>query len=231
MPKTREVPQIEYWVHLMDLTSDDRHNTQLDPKYVPTPIINTRHSSPFRLSTSMEPAYEPSSLSRFSVLLSFLSFSQLLENEKLLLVLVNRDKFLVYLERLPELPGAIRRGKPIKTLDRDKLGQGVLFAYDETKRTLAVCASTKVLRRCQLFYDIAYQMPMQLQLHMFVFDETFRTLQGRGSGIDLAPWYSQGISILEMIFVCGSEEVALVDSSARVRIFSFISLQFRFVYS
>src|SRR5258708_31277645 len=119
MPKMREVPQIKYWVHLMDLTSDDRHNTQLDQKYVPTPIINNRQSSSFRLSTSMEPAYEPSSFSRFSALLSFLSFSQLLENEKLLLVLVNRDKFLVYLERLPELDGAIRRGKPIKTLDHD----------------------------------------------------------------------------------------------------------------
>ena len=73
---------------------------------------------------------------------------------------------------------------------------------------------------------------MQLQLHMFVFDETFRTLHGQGGGVDLAPWYNQGeISILQMIFVCGSEEVALVDSSARIRIFSFVSLQFRFVSS
>jgi len=78
----------------------------------------------------------------------YLSFSQLLENEKLLLVLANRDKFLLYLERLPVLDAAIQRGKPIKSLDRDKLGRGVLFAYDETKRTLAVCASTKVLCRC-----------------------------------------------------------------------------------
>ena len=76
----------------------------------------------------MEPAYEPSSFSRFSALLSFLSFSQLLENEKLLLVLAHRDKFLVYLERLPVLDAAIQR-KPIKCLDRDKLGQGVLFFF------------------------------------------------------------------------------------------------------
>lgn len=64
---------------------------------------------------------------------------------------------------------------------------------------------------------------------MFVFDETFKTLQGKGMFIDLAPWYSQGeISILEMTFICGSEEVALVDSGSRVRIFSFVTLQFRF---
>ena len=74
--------------------------------------------------------------------------------------------------------------------------------------------------------------PIQLQLHVFVFDETFKTLQSQGSTINLAPWYSQAaISILQMTFVFGSEEVALVDSSAQVRVFSFITLQFRFVSS
>jgi hypothetical protein len=67
---------------------------------------------------------------------------------------------------------------------------------------------------------------------MFVFDEISETLQAQGSAIDLAPWYSQGeISILGMAFICGREEVALVDSSAQVRIFSFVTLQFRFVSS
>jgi hypothetical protein len=45
---------------------------------------------------------------------------------------------------------AIQRGKAIKSLSRDKLGRGVLFSFDESKRTLAVCASTKVLRRYYL---------------------------------------------------------------------------------
>ena len=65
---------------------------------------------------------------------------------------------------------------------------------------------------------------------MFVFDETFKTLQAQGSAIDLAPWYSQpDISILRMAFVCGGEEVALVDSSAQIRVFSSTTLQFRCV--
>ncbi|KAI9443938.1 hypothetical protein H4582DRAFT_1807523, partial [Lactarius indigo] len=188
-----QVPRTELCVHPMDLTSEDKHNMQLDPKYVPTPTINDRLSSSFCLSIS-----------------AGIAFYQLLENEKFLLVLANRDRFLVYLERLPVLDMAIQRGRPIKSLNRDKLGRGVLFAFDETKRTLAVCASTK------------------LQLHVFVFDEAFRTLQGQGSAIDLVPWYRQAeVSILNMTSVCGSEEVALVDSSACVRIFSFITLQFR----
>ena len=72
---------------------------------------------------------------------------------------------------------------------------------------------------------------VQLQLHVFVFDETFKTLHGQGIAINLAPWYSQAdISILQMTCICGSEEVALVDSSAQIRIFSFVTLQFRFVF-
>jgi hypothetical protein len=66
-----------------------------------------------------------------------------------------------------------------------------------------------------------------MQLYAYVFDETFRVLQGQ-SAISLAPLYSQvDIYILQMSSVCGSDEVALVDSSAEVRIFSFVTQQFR----
>ena len=78
------------------------------------------------------------------------SFYRLLENEKFLLVLSDPDKFFVFLERLPVLDMAIQRGKFIKSLNRDKLGQGVLFSFDEAKRVLAVCSSTKVLWPCWL---------------------------------------------------------------------------------
>ena len=68
----------------------------------------------------------------------------------------------------------------------------------------------------------------KMQLHAFVFDETFKTLQGQGSAINLSPWYNQAdISIMQVSFVCGNDELVLVDSSAQVRIFSFVTLQFR----
>jgi hypothetical protein len=38
----------------MDLTSDDKLNMELDPRYIPTPTINDRLSSSFLLSTSEE---------------------------------------------------------------------------------------------------------------------------------------------------------------------------------
>ncbi|KAH8979281.1 hypothetical protein EDB92DRAFT_1980226 [Lactarius akahatsu] len=192
-PEVHRMPEIKLWVHLMELTSEDRHNMQMDPKHIPTPTINDRLSSSFQVSPLAE-----------------LIFCRLLENEKLLLVLANRERFFVFLEPLRVLDSALRRGKYIKSLNRGRLGQSVLFSFDEAKRMLAVCASTK------------------LQLHMFVFDETYKALQSQGSVIDLVPWYSRADnSILHLAFVCGREEVALVDSSARVRIFSFVTLQFR----
>ena len=42
------------------------------------------------------------------------------------------------------MDAVIQRVKAIKTLNRDKVGDDVLFAYDEAKRMLTVCASAKV---------------------------------------------------------------------------------------
>jgi hypothetical protein len=191
-----EEPKLEFWVYLMGLSSEDKHNSQSNPKHIPRPTVNSMLSSRFYLPIGSD-----------------IAFHHLLENEKLLLVLVDREKVSIYLARLAALEAAIR-GNPLKTLNRDKLGLGrdadVLFAFDEAKRMLAVCSSAK------------------LQLHSFVFDETFKTLQGQGSAINLIPWYSQtDISIVQVSFVCGNDEVVLVDSSALVRVFSFVTLQFR----
>jgi hypothetical protein len=72
------------------------------------------------------------------------SFHKLLENEKFLLILADQGNHAIYLESLMEMDSAIQRARVVKTLMRDKIGEDVLFAYDEAKRTLVICASTKV---------------------------------------------------------------------------------------
>ena len=62
----------------------------------------------------------------------------------LLNYVVDRDRHAVYLERLQDIDAAIQRSRAIKTLNRDRMGEDVLFAYDEAKRTLFVCASANV---------------------------------------------------------------------------------------
>jgi len=67
----------------------------------------------------------------------------------------------------------------------------------------------------------------KLQLHIFTFDETFASLQALGSAVNLLPWYNEGTAIRLACFVCGSEEILLIDSCAQARIFSLITQQFR----
>lgn len=132
----------------MDLTSDDRHNMQLDSDYIPSPIVNDRLSSGFHIPTTMNIAYVSDLVSsRTQYLMETCSFYQLLENEKLLLVLLDRDRVVIYLDRLPAINVAIRRDRHIKSLSREKLGEDVLFAFDEAQRSLAVCTSSKVYLR------------------------------------------------------------------------------------
>ena len=74
----------------------------------------------------------------------FFSFQKLLENEKLLLVLADWERHYIYLNHLSAMDTVIQQGKAIKTLHRDKVGDDVLFAYDEAKRMLTMCASARV---------------------------------------------------------------------------------------
>ena len=40
---------IEYTVHILRLQSDQKHNLQLDPSFVPTPVVNERLSQSFHV--------------------------------------------------------------------------------------------------------------------------------------------------------------------------------------
>ena len=225
-------PRVEYWVFPTDLASDDKHNMQLDPMYIPQPTVNNRLSSVFHLPIGVNIAYDSSSVMLFiPYLMVHSSLCQLLENERLLLVLVDKVRVTIYLEHLHAIDRAIQRCRPAKVLNREKLGQDALFAFDETTRALAVCAPTKVHYVSLVSGFYSEILADQFHLHFFVFDETFKTLWVQGTGINFAPWYSQAIetSITHIAFVRGTEEVVFIDSTAQARIFSFVSMQFRCV--
>ena len=67
-----------------------------------------------------------------------------------------------------------------------------------------------------------------MQLHICVFDEELKSLQGLGTEIDLHLFYTTGVSIVHVCFVHGSEEILFVDSSAQAKIFSLITLQIKY---
>ncbi|KAK0202722.1 hypothetical protein DFS33DRAFT_1436579 [Desarmillaria ectypa] len=187
---------MEYTVHTLSLPEEYRHRIQMDPSFVPTPCIE----STLRLSP------------RFNLPLSSrILYMHLLASSKCLLVVDDNQlggNLNIYLEYPSVLDNAIQQNHPKKTVHKDKLGENLVIAFDETKRMLLLCAPSK--------------------LHIFAFDETHSTLQGWGSAVNLASWYaSQSVSICHACFVCGTEEILLIDNGYQARIFSLITQQFR----
>ncbi|KAJ6514882.1 hypothetical protein C8R47DRAFT_1275662 [Mycena vitilis] len=130
---------------------------------------------------------------------------------KLLLITEDPRILSIFLESPSALYHAIARGRNSakRIVHRDKIGNDVTVSYDEQKRMLSLCAASK------------------LSLHIFVFDETFSSLQAWGSVLDLKPWYSAGTFVVKSCFISGCEEILFVDTSAQARIFSLITQQFR----
>ncbi|KAG1731285.1 hypothetical protein EDB19DRAFT_1881018 [Suillus lakei] len=134
--------------------------------------------------------------------------AQLLPGEKILLATTDRSgNMTVYLERVTAIDGALAHGGRGKKLNRDKIGEFVL-AFDEVKRVLSVVATEKLF------------------LHIFVYDDTLG-FQANGSAINLTQWYPEGISISHACFICGGEELLLVDTLAQARVYSLTTMQFR----
>ncbi|KAF8428955.1 hypothetical protein L210DRAFT_3508644 [Boletus edulis BED1] len=179
-----------YTVHLLNLTTQDQHELQLNPSAIPSPRFKFHYRFTLPLGHSVVRA-------------------QLLEGKRLLLVTSNHARHLsVYLDRLEGIDDAIARSRG-KLLDHEKIGHNFLLAYDESKKTLAVVSSDKLL------------------LHIFVFDDARGGFQASESEINLNPWYNDVLSIRLACFVSGSEELVLVDSQAQARVFSLMTLQFR----
>ncbi|KAI6101021.1 hypothetical protein EDD16DRAFT_1844403 [Pisolithus croceorrhizus] len=187
--ETQEVPMTCFTIRTMNLTEQDKHNLQLDASIIPSPRFHSEHK--FRLTQG------------YTVLRA-----QLLQGEKLLLIVTDRiGNLTVYLDHLTAIEAAITRGRG-KTLNREKIGQDFVLAFDESKRMLSIVSSDKLL------------------LHIFVHDDT-RGFQAVGSSINLTQWYNEGTSIRHACFVSGSEELLLVDSQAQARIYSLVTTQFR----
>ncbi|KAI0247518.1 hypothetical protein BJV78DRAFT_1380231 [Lactifluus subvellereus] len=183
--------EIEYHVHCLRLLADQRHNLKLDPSSIPTPILNEGPSQSFCIPSE-----------------TVVKYAHLLEGDRILMCLVDsHGNVMVILEPLSRIDNAIQSRSFAKFFYQDKIGQSCLFAVDESKRMLAVYASTR------------------MQLQIFIYDEEFKSLQGLGSPIDLLPFYNPGVSIIHICFVHGREELLLVDSGAQARIFSLITMR------
>ncbi|TFK74975.1 hypothetical protein BDN72DRAFT_832681 [Pluteus cervinus] len=141
---------------------------------------------------------------------SELVYAQLLNQNQILLVEDHDEKLFVYLDKLSSIDHTLNAKNARKKLQKSRIGDGAyLLGFDEARRTLAIC--TKTTRN----------------LHLFSFDETFKTLNSWGNALTLSNWYPPEVSLTHLCFVPENDELLIVDSQNEARIFSLISQQFR----
>ena len=76
--------------------------------------------------------------------LTYFRHLQLLENDKILLIVDDHSgNILVYLDSQQTISMAVSR-PPRKNLHRSKIGEACIFTFDEARRTLGICETTKV---------------------------------------------------------------------------------------
>ncbi|KAG9082517.1 hypothetical protein FRC06_004956, partial [Ceratobasidium sp. 370] len=139
-----------------------------------------------------------------------IEFLQLIR-DKCLAVISEHGKSHIYIEDNLSLDQSINKKSGKVTLNHDSLGgPRCLFAFDQATRLLAIVHGEK-----------------ELKLSVYIFDEMFSGLRSRGSPIPFKGWYDAGVRIENVCFVSGTEEVCLIESSGRARIFSLITQQFR----
>ncbi len=140
--------EIDYRIHLLRLRADESQKVQLDPSYVPTPILEERLTHSFRVSASTVVKYGlgRSHLSHtYPHLPLLLRYAHLLEGGRILLGLVDpQGNIVIYIESLCWIDAAIQRRSIAMLFHRDKIGEICLFALDESKRMLAVYSSARV---------------------------------------------------------------------------------------
>ncbi|KAF7370371.1 VWFA domain-containing protein [Mycena sanguinolenta] len=162
---------------------------QLDPLFVPSPHI-MRNSAGF----SLDPEER-------------IIHAQLVENGDLLLMLEGPTYMFVYMEKLGRL-GFDSLHKYRMSINREKIGERPLIAYDESTRMLLICST------------------LHFKFHLYVFDENFSSLHGAGF-VDLTASFAPGVAIVHTCFVLGREEILVVDSENMARIYSLQPQQFR----
>ena len=139
---------MEYRIHLLHLRADERQKMQLDPSYVPAPILEERLTHSFRVSTLIVVKYDlgsdPSSVVIPLLPLHF-RYAHLLEGGRILLGIVDsHGNIVIFVESLSRIEAAIQRRSFARLFHRDKIGKTCLFALDESKRMLGVYSSARV---------------------------------------------------------------------------------------
>ncbi|KAH8986023.1 hypothetical protein EDB92DRAFT_1949474 [Lactarius akahatsu] len=84
--------EVEYKIHILRLLADQKHNLQLDPSYVPVPVLNERLSQSFHVPSE-----------------TVVKYAHLLEGDRILLGLIDsQGNVMIMLDRLSRIDATIK---------------------------------------------------------------------------------------------------------------------------
>lgn len=132
-----------------------------------------------------------------------------LADDRVILITEDADHVSIFVEKRMLLPNAVARDVPKRRLRREKLGTQTFVSHDEVTGLLVVLSAED--ERCLL--------------HLFVVDAKEGSVRARGSPVDIFRWFETAPSVAHICFVSGSaqEELCIVETSGRCRIFSFVT--------
>jgi hypothetical protein len=88
-------------------------------------------------------------------------YAHLLEGDRILVGLVDsQGNVMIFLDKLNRIDATIRNKSPAKFFHQDKIGQTCLFAFDESKRMLAVYASARVCTFSSTLISLEYKLEL-----------------------------------------------------------------------
>ncbi|CCA69193.1 hypothetical protein PIIN_03093 [Serendipita indica DSM 11827] len=141
-----------------------------------------------------------------------LRFARLVGQEGCLIVIEDDVSLKIFFDTLSVIGASISNDKHKKRFLFERVGKNHTFAVDETKRLFAMVAVH----------------PDAVKVHVYSYDQDHRTLNAKGTAIDIVKWYPRGPPDLHgLVFVPGTEELLLIEQSGQCRLFYLPTETFR----
>ncbi|KAF8473615.1 hypothetical protein JB92DRAFT_1908858 [Gautieria morchelliformis] len=173
---------LQYTVHLLDLTTDDKQKLCLESgyDYIPRPQFRT-HPPEFSLPVGHH-----------------ICHVQLFQNNRCLLIISDDNRNLnVFLDNIDALNIVIKADHKKAVFSHTKLGSDVRIAVDEA-RALLILVSSDGSNACRL--------------HIYRLMEKFSMFAACRTPMKLYSWHDGPLRITNACFVSGQEEIFLVDN-------------------
>ncbi|KAG8816259.1 hypothetical protein FRC17_000381 [Serendipita sp. 399] len=160
-----------------------------------------------------QPFLQSQATTKFTVPLpTSLRFIRLIGKDHCLALVEDVDCLKVFFDMVDTIGVSIDQDRHKKRFPFEKIGRKHHFAVDESKRLFALVATHSD----------------SINVHIYIYEQESKTFNARGAAINITKWYPRGLpSFNSIVFVPGTEELALIDQYGLCRLFYLTTETFR----